>query len=284
MSSSAFIVAAPLGAMDASGTGTIQSLQHTEAAHTSITHEFRIELAKTSDLFTAFSWADVNTEGSAEAGAGDANFTISLDQAKFAAALKAVIEQATGGKADASFNIITSRSSVPPAATVADPSNLGSGARNAQTVMDREIRLEVESYLDNNGVLEYLEGDSIGNFNLVLDASGGAADMAAKLGDVDTEALRNLFLQLPNRNDQITWVSAGDSRLPVKEGDAIAFVYTVSPNVKITQLDVNAPAPISGGLANSANDLTVAGMPVSGSTMITTDTRKIAFVIDVIAQ
>jgi hypothetical protein len=282
-------VASPIGDMSATGTGTIDSQRLTLAAHTGITHEFRMSLSKTSDIFTAFSWADTNTEGAVDASSGLTNFTIALDEAKFAGALKAVIEQALGGKANAAFSLQTDRSSVPAAEAVTDPSNLSGGTRNAQTILDREVRLEVEAELDANGVLEYLEGDSLGYFNLALDASGGAVDLATKLAV--SGPLRNLFLQFPNRSSEVGLTDASGSRLPVAEGDAVAFVFNVSPSVNLIQRGETTDADSSGGSmgANGQNttppDLSTSNMPMShdGAFTLVTGTRKIAFVVEVTA-
>jgi hypothetical protein len=275
---SAFIVASPVGSMNATGTGEIESQQFTAASHTGITHEFRVQRAKNAALFSAFSWADVNTEGAVDASAGQTDFTIALDESAFAAALQSVIEQAVGGKAN-TFSIATSQSTVPGAKTYNNPSNLGSATATAQNILDREIRLEVEAALDANGVLEYLEGDSLGKFSLALDASGGAADMADKLNV--TSVLRNLFLQLPNRSSEVGLTDASGSRLPVKEGDAVAFVFTVTPSVTITQVDETADAQGSAA-GNAATGIGVSPTMVMGSTL-STDARKIAFIVDVTA-
>jgi len=277
----AFLVAAPLAYMDASGTGIIESQEHTAAAHTGITHEFRISLSKTHDLFTAFSWADVDTEGNVDVSSGQTDFTISLDQTKFEAALAHVIANALGGKPATAFALSTNINSVPGAQDVVDPSNLGAGTKNAQTILDREIRLEVESELDANGVLEYLEGDSLGNFSLVLDASGGAHDMYTKLSA--SVPLRNLFLQIPNRTSEVGLTDSSGSRLPVADGDAIAFVFSVDPEVTISQATESGDVSDPAGAA--ANDLgPTANMTLDGTTILTTDNRKIAFVVQVTAE
>lgn len=275
-------VAAPLAVMDASGTGTIETQQHTTAAHTSVTHEFRTTLSASHNLFAAFSWADVDTEGNVDASSGQTDFTISLDQAMFAAALKSVIETATGGKATSSFGVSTNVTSVPAAQSYNLPSNLGMASATAETVMDREIRLEVEAELDANGVLEYLEGDSLGNFALHLDASGGAADMADKLGASNTAELRNLLLQFPNRTDVIGLTDASGARLPVKAGDAVAFVFSVSPAVYITEVNQAGDAPGANTTGNEASAaLNTANMATDGVTILSTGTRKIVFTVDV---
>jgi hypothetical protein len=271
--------------MDATGTGVVESQQYTAASHTGITHEFRISRVKTDDLFGAFSWADVNTEGNVDVSSGQTDFTISLDETKFKAALMSVIQNALGGKANSSFSFATDQSTVPGAKTVTDPSNLNGATKNAQTILDREIRLEVETELDANGVLEYLEGDSLGYFSLYLDASGGAADMYSKLSA--TAALRNLFLQIPNRLSEVGETDVSGSRLPVKEGDAIAFVFNVTPSVAITQATENGDAQGSAA-GNAAEPLGTANMGGADTAMsasiLNTGTRKIAFVVDVTAS
>jgi hypothetical protein len=276
----AFLVASPLADMAATGSGVIESQEHTAAAHTTITHEFRISLSKTHDLFGAFSWADVNTEGAVDVSSGQSNFTIALDESKFEAAMAYVIANALGGKPAATFGLSTSVSAVPGAQTAVDPSNLSGVARTAQNILDREVRLEVEAELNANGVLEYLEGDSLGNFALALDASGGASDMYSKLS-VDA-ALRNLFLQIPNRTSEVGLTDASGSRLPVAAGDAIAFVFSVAPAVTISQATESADASSPAGASANALGPTT-NMTLNGSTILTTDDRKIAFVVEVTA-
>jgi len=288
MSSGAFIVAAPLATMDATGSGVIESQRYTAASHVGITHEFRISRSKSSDLFGAFSWADVNTEGNVDVSSGQTNFTISLDEAKFKAALMSVIQNALGGKANSTFMMATNQGTVPAANAVTDPSNLNGGTKNAQTILDREVRLEVEAQLDANGVLEYLEGDSLGYFSLALDVSGGAADMYTKLSA--TAPLRNLFLQIPNRLSELAETDASGSRLPVKEGDAIAFVFSVAPAVTISQASEIADNNnlVGSGLGTNAEPLGTVTMGGAAdvtlnSHILTTNTRKIAFVVNVTA-
>lgn len=282
-----YVVAAPVGAMDATGSGTIETQVQTSVSHTGITHEFRISLPVNDQLFTAFSWADVDTEGNVDASSGQTDFTISLNAAQFKARLMHVIENATGGKPASTFSVSTG--AVGAAQTPVAPSNLGAATAIAQTVLDREIRLEVEAELDTNGVLEYLEGDSLGQFSLVLDASGGAADMAEKLGDGtegtnNTPQLRNLLLQFPNRTDVLGETDASGSSLPVMAGDALAFVFNVTPSVLIAEADQS-----EGALADATNTASnplgpTANMTLDNATALSTGTRKIVFVIDVTAE
>ena len=77
--SNCFAIASPLGVMDASGTGVVETILHTSAAHTQVTHEFRAVLSATHDLFKAFSWSDVDTEGNVDASSGYAEFNLTLD-------------------------------------------------------------------------------------------------------------------------------------------------------------------------------------------------------------
>jgi hypothetical protein len=278
----ALFVAAPTGNMNATGTGNIESQQHTAASHTAITHEFRASVPVGDALFSAITWADVNTEGNVDASSGQTDFTVVMDQAAFAAALQAVIESALGGKAQNTFSLSTNATALSSQATVVDPSNLNGAAKIAQTILDREVRLEVEAALNRNGVLEYLEGDSLGDFALALDASGGAADMASKLPS-NSAALRNLFLQIPNRTSGgVAVTDESGTRLPVQAGDEIAFIFTVAPSVTITQVAETADA--AGTAAGAAeNDLTEASMPVDGIAILVTDPRKIAFIVQVTA-
>jgi hypothetical protein len=282
------IVALPIAEMDASGTGVIDSIKHTNVLHTGITHEFRISLVKTHELFTAFTWADKSTEGNVDASSGYADFDISLNQAQFATALAYVIANATGGKSVTSYSIGTTSMFNNSRKNYVELSNLGTATRTAQTVLDREVRKEVEDLLDANQVMEYLEGDSLGQFNLVLDASDGGANMADLLGDVNTAALRNLFLQIPTRNseDAALYGDEAGSRLPLKGGDVIAFIFNVNPVVNITQSDVSAPNPVAPSTApvmEGANDLSKPDEMsfVDNAATLITAQRKIAFVIDV---
>jgi hypothetical protein len=263
--------------MDASGSGSIETQVHTSAAHTGITHEFRIDLATDDDLFKAFVWADANTEGAVDASSGQTDFTITLDQVKFEARLAHVIFNAEGGAAAAAFSVSTNINTVAAAKAYANPSNLGAAAPTAQNILDREIRLEVEAELDTNGVLEYLEGDSLGNFSLVLDGSGGAADMYGKLSAPGP--LRNLFLQFPNRTTVYAETDVSGN-LPVEAGDAVSFVFNVSPSVKIAE--VNQSETSGAGESNAvSNALGTTDMVLNNSTNLSTAPRKIVFTVDV---
>ena len=285
--SGVLIVAKPEGSITTNGAGIVESQDLAYAGHTGITHEFRIPLSKTANLFSAFSWEDVNTEGDIDVSSGDTNFTIALDEAKFKAALQAVIEGATGGKSTATFDLFTDHTSVPAARTVAAWGNLGSDISNCRTILDREVRKEVENLLDSNNVLEYLEGDSLGEFSLTLDASGAAADMYSKLMADNGKRMRNLFLQIPNRNSEVAYTDASGSRLPVKEGDAVAFVFGTAPAVTITQRrqdaeGVNA-ADSNGGVTEPALSLPNPLYTATEVVSMNAGYRRIAFVIDVTA-
>jgi hypothetical protein len=273
--STALIVANPLGSMDASGTGVVESLMHANSGHDGITHEFIMDVLTTDDLFTAFSWEDTNTEGDVDASSGIARYTITLDNAKFHTGLKALIEGAVGGKCSASYNIFTSRTSAGADATIVDPRNIGNATKIAQTVLDREIRVEVEDKLDANDVLEYLEGDSLGEFQLVLDASGGAADMTTKM-NASEAILHNLLQQFPNRTDVVGLTDSSGQRLPVKAGDKVAFVFDVNPQVSITQVASNGQYNVPVNNNNTQNDL---GAEI---TSFTSSNRRIAFIAKVI--
>jgi hypothetical protein len=289
-------VASPVGVLDASGTGIIESQEHTNASHTGITHEFRVNVSKSDALFSAFSWYDINTEGLVDASSGVSEFDISLNQIDFAEALAAAMLAARGGKPASDFPLATNVSGKTAAQITVPPSNLGAGVKDVRTIMDREVRLEVEGMLNANGVLEYLEGDSLGEFSLAIDASGAATDMATKLADVANAkmALRNLFLQIPNRTDELDLSDIGGSRLPVMEGDVIAFIFTSDPKVYISQVTktgnamgdasgVINPLDTSGGAnLDGGNAATLSGA-FDPTHILTTSQRKIAFVIDVVA-
>jgi hypothetical protein len=285
--SNVLVVAAPLATMAASGDGYVETQQHATAAHTTITHEFSMDVPAGADLFKAFYWEDVNTEGAVDASSGETDFTITLDHVKFVAALKALIDGAEGGKLDICGDYSTDTSYSYSAGSVTGPSNLGLGVTPiAQTILDREIRLEVEAELDTNGVLEYLEGDSLGGFNLFLESSGGAEDMAGKLdedGSGNTVYLRNLLLQFPNRTDVVGSTDASGN-LPVKAGDAVAFVFNVSPEVTVEQRNQLGPDAGAGTTNNeAANDLgPTTNMTLNNTTFLTTGTRKIVFIAKVV--
>jgi hypothetical protein len=279
---SARIVASPVGEFDASGTGYVESQEYAAAAHTAITHVFRIQLSKSSDLFSAFSWADVNTEGNVDVSAGETDISgAALDQAQFAAVLAQVLRDASGGKLTANATIMTAHGS--PAALGEQYSAIyaldSNAPRTARYVMKSEVRKEIEDMLDANDVLEYLEGDTLGNFQFDIDASGGAADMAAKLAD--NAALRNLILQFPNRPAEFSGETESSyNKLPVIAGDELTFVFNTTPEVTITE--TAEPASVidasNAGVATAGDeDLDVAGLQVS------TSTRKIAFIVEVIA-
>ena len=284
--SNCFAIASVLGAMDASGTGVVETIQHTTASHTSVTHEFRAVLSATHNLFKAFTWSDVDTEGNVDASSGYAEFNLALDQDKFRDALAQVIVDASGGKlaTAASKAYATSATGGIPAARDKDATySLGSAVPNTRTVLDREIRKEVETELDTNGVLEYLEGDSLGEFELAVDASGGAADMASKLAVKG--ALRNFFLQIPNRSGGAGVDSETDNSgncLPVKAGDAVAFVFNVSPAVYITERNQTAGAGPVIGSSNPLGTANMAGVDTAlNASLLTSGTRKIVYIIEV---
>lgn len=280
----ALLVSRPTGTLDASGSGYVESQVHSSAAHTSIDQEYRISLSKSHDLFTAISWADVNTEGNVDASSGETEFVVSMDQQKFADALAYVIQNAIGGVVSGGFSVSTNVSSVPAAQTYSNPDNMAGATAVTRTVLDRQIRKEVEAELDANGVLEYLEGDSLGGFSLAIDASGAGLDMAEKLADVSNttdNALRNLFLQIPNRTTILSLTDSSGDRLPVMEGDAIAFIFTTQPEVKIEQRDESSNN--FGTTGAGANPLGTANMVVDNATSLTTSVRKIAYIIDVVA-
>ena len=284
------IVARTPADMEATGAGQVEAIEHTYAIHNALTHEFRISLSKSAGLFSAISWEDINTEGDSDASGGVANYSIALDRGAFAAALKAVIEQAIGGPVTNGFSLSTNVSGKSGVQTYALPSNMNSATAYAQTVLDREVRQEVEGYLNQNNVLEYLEGDSMTGFSLSLDASGGAYDMADKLMANNFSDLRHLLLQIPNRpitanGGEVGATAATGSRLPVADGDAVVFTFNVQPAVKISQVDVTDPV-VGEGVAQSgaaANNLATTGFNVGGSVDMTTGNRFIAFVIDVTA-
>ena len=279
------IVARTPADMEATGAGQVETIEHTYAIHNALTHEFRIPLSKSAGLFSAISWEDINTEGDSDASGGIANYSIALDRDAFAAALKTVIEQAIGGPVANGFSLSTNVSGKSGVQTYALPSNMNSATAYAQTVLDREVRQEVEIYLNANDVLEYLEGDSMTGFSLSLDASGGAYDMADKLMANNFSDLRHLLLQIPNRTGEVSATDATGSRLPVADGDAVVFTFNVQPAVKISQVDVTDPV-VGEGVAQSgaaANNLATTGFNVGGSVDMTTGNRFIAFVIDVTA-
>jgi len=273
-----FIVAKPIADMNASGTGDVEKVQQTSHSTAGVQYEYRADVSIASDLFKAITWADANTEGAVDASSGVADFTIAIDEAAFAAALAGVIRTATGGKLAADSTYSTS-SSANTAASVSTPSNLGAASATAQTVLDREVRLEVETILNQNNVLEYLEGDSLGQFELALDASGGAADMATKLA-VD-EDLRNFFLQIPNRTNVIGY-DASEGTLPVMVGDTLGFVFDIDTSVVISETDTTAGAAATNGASNA---LGVQGTLVNPKTSatLTTENRRAIFIVTVSA-
>lgn len=290
---SARIVAAPVGTLDASGSGNIESQEYAAAAHTAITHVFRIDVPKSSAMFSAFSWKDANTEGNTDVSAGDTDITdISLNQTQFAEALASVLRDASGGKVTDASGISIATAHGSPAAlgeSVVSPYALDSGALpTARYVLKSEVRKEVEDQLDINGVLEYLEGDSLGSFVFDIDASGGAADMAGKLSV--SAALRNLILQFPNRPAEFEGETTDTySKLPVIAGDELTFVFNVSPVVTITQTSesANMIAAANNATGAGAEPLGTTDMPGNDAALsglaLTTGTRKVAFIVQVTA-
>lgn len=280
---SCFAIASVVGAMDASGTGIVETIQHTTASQTAVTHEFRAVLSKGHNLFKAFTWSDVDTEGNVDASSGYADFNLALNKDMFRDALAQVIIDASGGKLAAAGSYATNTSSVPASGALLATYSLGAAVPNTRTVLDREIRKEVETELDTNGVLEYLEGDSLGEFELAIDASGGAADMADKLAVKGP--LRNFFLQIPNRTGPIaSETDTSGDRLPVKEGDAVAFVFNVAPVVHITERNQTAGAAAVNASSNPLGTANMAGVDTAmNASLLTSGTRKIVYIIEVVA-
>lgn len=280
-------VAQPVVNLDASGTATIESRVPEAAIHTQITHVFRLDVPKTSGLFTAFSWADDNTEGHMDASAGDTYITAQeLDQATFAAALAQVINDASGGALSAYKVVATTHdvSGNPLQEDYATPYALDSGApRTVRYELKSEIRKEMEELLNSNNVVEYLEGDSLGSFYFAVDASGAANEMAAQM-DV-SGVLENFILQFPNRPSVVNKTDETFNGLPVIPGDELSFVFTSTPKVTITELSEDGGAN-PGGAADPgiAPALDMAGVNTSATSGldITTGQRKIAFIVRVI--
>lgn len=289
---SARIVASPVAALDASGAGYVESQQYAAAAHTAISHIFRMNVSKGSDMFSAFSWKDLNTEGTTS---GETAITdLSLNQLKFRDALMAVINDASGGKlADASgSSIVTAhgRGELGDKYTLPYAFEGNAASPTIRYVLQSEVRNEVEQMLNANGVLEYLEGDTLGNFVFAVDASGGAANMSTLLSA--DAALRNLILQFPNRPSEFGAGASEYTKLPVIAGDEITFVFNVSASVMINQTTeagsnivtgagaavANAPAEnLSGSSIFASGGNTTSGLNVS------TTTRKVAFIVKVTA-
>lgn len=285
--SNVFIVARPIADMDATGTGIVEKVTQASHTHTGVEYEYRADVAIASELFTSITWADINTEGAIDASSGSARFDISMNKTLFAAALAGVIRTAVGGKLAAAGNYATAASANTQGSLAADPSNLGSAAKTAQTILDREVRLEVEALLNVNGVLEYLEGDSLGQFSLSLDASGGAEDMADRLGD-DQADLRNFFLQIPNRptlydTAGVSGEQADSGSLPVMVGDTLGFVFDIDTEVTISEPPVDAGAieSVTGTAPALGVTGTLANPYVSGT--LSTANRRAIFIVTVTA-
>jgi len=98
-------------------------------------------------------------------------------------------------------------------------------------------------------------------------------------------ALRNFFLQIPNRINPITSEtdSSGDC-LPVKAGDAVAFVFNVSPAVYITERNQSAGASATQTSSNPLGTANMAGVDAAlNASLLTSGTRKIVYIIEVSA-
>lgn len=285
MASPVFIVAKPIAEMAADGDGHVERVQHATHIASAVQYEFRAQVPVNSALFTSITWADTNTEGAVDLSSGVARFDISMNTVAFAAALADVIRDASGGKLATVGDYQTLTSANTAGVLAGDPSNLSSSIRNAQTILDREVRLEVESLLDVNGVLEYLEGDSLGGFSLFLDASAGAEDMAARMGDSGQHTtadahLRNFFLQIPNRPtlydaEGVSGEQTESGSLPVMVGDTLGFVFNINTTVNIQEVDTTADAAETPGTANQLGG--------AATVSYSTPTRRAIFIVEIVS-
>ena len=261
-----YIVAPQMAALNASGSATVESVIPAAVAHADIEYIYKATVDISNGIFTAFDISDN------QAYDGSANFTINLDESAFTSALAVLMAGARGNK------LATARAALTGTPYSAD----ATGADLLKETLDREIKLEVQDFLNKNAVSEFLEGDAITGLDIAIDYSGGATNMYTALNTVAN--LRSIFLQLPNRKG---WNGGADTdnhyeQLPVVVGDEISFVFNLDAAIAITEAPVSLGATGSGGSGapNSANQY---GLGTSGYNTVDYNAggRRVQFVFTV---
>jgi hypothetical protein len=249
------IVAAPLGFMDASGSGVVQKFNYTNATHSGITHIFSKEIDLTDDLWKAFTYADVNTEGSDGVDGGFAAVDVSFNPTLFEAAMVSLMATASGGYVGNS-EVTTSRTAAHSDYAIESYKSLTIASSTVTATVQKEILKEVEDELDRNSILEFFEGDSLSGFTLTVDYSGGAADMAGKLALQPN--LRNLFFQFPGDRTSggVDLTTPTGTRLPVVAGDTVSFVFKLNSKIDITEEPKNPEDTAGAGVNYAAGNNT----------------------------
>jgi hypothetical protein len=257
----ATLVARPMVNMDASGEGVVEAFNYTNAAHTGITHVFTVNAAEDHNLFKSIQWQDDDTEGDLDASSGAARVNLTYNVSQFAESLASLLAGASGFYVGGGVTAVTSRSSGFATPTQQQYQNK-TVSGTIRDVLDKEVRREVELELDNNNVLEYFEGDSLGEFSLRVDYSGGAAAMADRMSEMPN--LRNLFFQIPNRQGAVSLLDASGDRLPVMSGDSVVFVFHIVPRVDITENARNDPDSADGANATTGTTTNSNLQPTGG--------------------
>jgi hypothetical protein len=236
---SAIIVAPAIGALAASGSGAVATEVPVSYVIAGITHRFVKDISASDALFLAL---DVSDNDPAP---GQSGYNVLMDQSAFAAALKALMDSATGGAVGGAGATIAAGTGV--AAAVAQPKTLAE-------LLTSEVRSEVQAALDSNDILAFLEANTFSGLTITVDTSGGAADIAGKLNNNDD--LKIMFQQIPNRETVIGETVTSTGALPVRAGDKISFVFDLTATISVTETENPAPtdgAPASGASGNATD-------------------------------
>lgn len=262
------VVAPYVAQMDASGEGYVETIETATVTVTGITHVYGASAAADHALWAAFDLSD------ADPAAGEADFWIDLSES-FVAALAGLMAGATGGKTTAAINLTTGFSDV------------ADGAKKFDESLLDEITAEIENALNNNGALEFLEADTVGDLEMRVDWSGAAANMrnGLRAGAANSNLLRLMYLQIAAREangDQATMSVAtlGDI---LQANDAFSFIFDCTPSVQVEERAQAGVTDVSGDPSGN----TVPGtnpdalLDYNAPANFGTGKRRVAFIITV---
>lgn len=233
---SSTIVAPAIGSLSADGSGNVFAETPTSYVINGITHRFTQSIPSSHDLFAAFDITDT------EVAAGTSNYTITFDASGFATALAGLMATAVGGSVGSSS--IAAGSDLAVGVTL--------GTNDLDKMLTDEVRGEVEAALGANGVMAFLESNTIANLTLSVGNMAGATDLANKINNEDD--LRIMAQQIKKRNapaaleTQLNW-----DRLPVVAGDKISFVFDLTATINITESS-DAALAVDGGAGNASGN------------------------------
>lgn len=239
--------------LNTTGSGTIESQKLATKPVHSVDMRFSTS-ASVNDVNSIWYAFDISDNVTAD---GSSNFTVYLDAEAFKTALRTHMNAALGGRM--SGRVTTSSTDSP------------ANSATLKATMDSEVEAEIRAFLNNNDVDEYLEGDYVSGLNLAVDYSGGAANMYDAINTENKQnILKSIVLQIPKRNT----TAGGDfaetvqhyTRLPVKAGDSISFVFDLKTAITLTQVDKDAPTIAAGatGTAGGAGYAEGSTAPLQG--------------------